>query len=77
MFDVSAWEIGLVAVVMLVVLGPNKFVELAKTAGCIYKKMRTSWQQTVAEAKQTVDDVSSDQITHNTKTSNDQDAHEP
>ena len=75
MFDVSAWEIGLVGVVMLLILGPDRFVKMAKTSGRVYKKMRIAWRKMMSEAQDAVDDVSVDKAASDKTTSNNQDGH--
>ncbi len=44
MFDFSFGEIGLIAVVALVVLGPERLPKVARTAGVLVRRARTSWQ---------------------------------
>ncbi len=44
MFDFSFGEIGLVAVVALLVLGPERLPKVARTAGVLVRRARASWQ---------------------------------
>src|SRR4029078_12967511 len=44
MFDVGMGEIGLIAVVGLLVLGPERLPRVAPTAGALLRKARNSWQ---------------------------------
>ncbi len=44
MFDFSFSEIGLIAVVGLLVLGPERLPKVARTAGALVRRARTSWQ---------------------------------
>jgi len=44
MFDFSFGELGLIAVVALVVLGPERLPKVARTAGALVRRARTSWQ---------------------------------
>jgi sec-independent protein translocase protein TatB len=44
MFDFSFGEVGLIAVVALVVLGPERLPKVARTAGALLRRARTSWQ---------------------------------
>jgi sec-independent protein translocase protein TatB len=44
MFDFSFGEIGLVAVVALLVLGPERLPKVARTAGALLRRARSSWQ---------------------------------
>jgi sec-independent protein translocase protein TatB len=44
MFDFSFGEIGLVAVVALLVLGPERLPKVARTAGALVRRARASWQ---------------------------------
>ncbi len=44
MFDVGMGEIGLIAVVALLVLGPERLPGAARTAGALLRKARQSWQ---------------------------------
>jgi sec-independent protein translocase protein TatB len=49
MFDFSFGEIGLIAVVALVVLGPERLPKVARTAGALVRRARTSWQSVKIE----------------------------
>ena len=44
MFDFSFSEIGLIAVVALLVLGPERLPRVARTAGALARRARNSWQ---------------------------------
>lgn len=44
MFDFSFGELGLIAIVALVVLGPERLPKVARTAGFFARKARASWQ---------------------------------
>ena len=44
MFDLSFGELGLVAVVALLVLGPERLPGAARTAGALLRRLRNSWQ---------------------------------
>ena len=43
MFDVSLAKLFLLALIALLVLGPEKMVEMARTAGKLLRKLRQSW----------------------------------
>ncbi|TLY52273.1 MAG: twin-arginine translocase subunit TatB [Gammaproteobacteria bacterium] len=76
MFDFSFSEIGLIAVVALVVLGPERLPKVARTAGALVRRARASWQsvrdeiereleaeefkRSLAEARQTATDLQRD-----------------
>lgn len=44
MFDIGFSEIALVALVALIVLGPERLPRVARTAGALLRRARTSWQ---------------------------------
>ena len=44
MFDVSFSELALIAVVALLVLGPERLPRVARTAGALLRRARSSWQ---------------------------------
>ena len=44
MFDIGFSEIGLIAVVALLVLGPERLPKVARTAGALVRRARASWQ---------------------------------
>jgi sec-independent protein translocase protein TatB len=44
MFDFSFGEVGLIAVVALLVLGPERLPRVARTAGALVRRARNSWQ---------------------------------
>jgi sec-independent protein translocase protein TatB len=43
MFDIGMGELGLIAVVGLLVLGPERLPRVARTAGALLRKARNSW----------------------------------
>jgi sec-independent protein translocase protein TatB len=49
MFDVGMGEIGLIAIVALLVLGPERLPGAARTAGALLRKARQSWQNVRVE----------------------------
>ncbi|MER3547206.1 MAG: twin-arginine translocase subunit TatB [Rhodanobacteraceae bacterium] len=49
MFDVSFGEILLIAVVALVVLGPERLPGAARTAGALLRRVRRGWDSVRAE----------------------------
>ena len=49
MFDVGFSEIALVAVVALLVLGPERLPRVARTAGALVRRARSSWQNVRSE----------------------------
>lgn len=44
MFDIGTGELALIAVVALLVLGPERLPKAARTAGALVRRARTSWQ---------------------------------
>ena len=44
MFDIGVGELGLIAVVGLLVLGPERLPRVARTTGALLRKARQSWQ---------------------------------
>lgn len=49
MFDVGMGEIGLIGVVALLVLGPERLPGAARTAGALLRKARQSWHNVQQE----------------------------
>jgi sec-independent protein translocase protein TatB len=49
MFDIGMGEIGLIGVVALLVLGPERLPGAARTAGALLRKARQSWQNVQQE----------------------------
>lgn len=49
MFDIGAGELGLIAIVGLLVLGPERLPRVARTAGALLRKARQSWQSVRAD----------------------------
>ena len=49
MFDIGMGELGLIAVVGLLVLGPERLPRVARTAGALLRKARSSWQSVRAD----------------------------
>ena len=44
MFDLSFGELAMIAVVALLVLGPERLPGAARTAGALLRRVRNSWQ---------------------------------
>lgn len=44
MFDIGIGEVGLIAIVALLVLGPERLPKVARTSGALLRKARQSWQ---------------------------------
>ncbi|HET8941786.1 MAG TPA: Sec-independent protein translocase protein TatB [Rudaea sp.] len=51
MFDIGMGEIGLLGVVALLVLGPERLPGAARTAGALLRKARQSWQSVRSEVE--------------------------
>lgn len=49
MFDISFGELFLIAVVALVVLGPERLPGAARTAGALFRRVRRGWDSVRAE----------------------------
>jgi sec-independent protein translocase protein TatB len=49
MFDVGTGELALIAVVALLVLGPERLPKAARTAGALVRRARASWQSVRSE----------------------------
>ncbi len=49
MFDIGFSEIALIAVVALLVLGPERLPKAARTAGALLRRARSSWQNVRSE----------------------------
>ena len=49
MFDIGMGELGLIAVVGLLVLGPERLPRVARTTGILLRKARASWQSVRAD----------------------------
>lgn len=49
MFDVGMGEVGLIAVIALLVLGPERLPGAARTAGALLRKARQGWLSVRAE----------------------------
>src|SRR5215467_10908225 len=49
MFDIGMGEIGLLALVGLLVLGPERLPRVARTTGALLRKARASWSSVRAD----------------------------
>lgn len=49
MFDIGSGEFALIAVVALLVLGPERLPGAARTAGALLRRARNSWQNVRTE----------------------------
>lgn len=54
MFDVGFSEIALIAVVALLVLGPERLPGFARTLGALVRRARTSWQSVKSEIEREI-----------------------
>ncbi len=70
MFDIGTGELGLIALIALLVLGPERLPGAARTAGALLRKARQSWsnvreeierelaaEELKASMKKAVDDI--------------------
>ena len=55
MFDIGMGELGLIAVVGLLVLGPERLPRVARTTGILLRKARQSWQSVRADIERELD----------------------
>lgn len=55
MFDIGFSEIALIAVVALLVLGPERLPKVARTAGALMRRARASWQNVRTEIERELD----------------------
>jgi sec-independent protein translocase protein TatB len=51
MFDIGFWELVIIALVALLIVGPERLPELAQNAGRIIKKVRSFIQSTKREVE--------------------------
>ena len=49
MFDIGFSELALIAVVALLVLGPERLPKVARTTGALLRRARSSWQDVRGE----------------------------
>ena len=49
MFDIGFSELALIAVVALLVLGPERLPKVARTVGALLRRARSSWQDVRGE----------------------------
>ena len=49
MFDIGMGELGLIAIVGLLVLGPERLPRVARTTGILLRKARQSWHSVRAD----------------------------
>ena len=55
MFDIGFWELGLIAVIALVILGPERLPRAARTAGLWLGRARRMMAEVKADIKREVD----------------------
>ena len=51
MFDIGMGELGLIAIVGLLVLGPERLPRVARTTGVLLRKARQSWASVRADIR--------------------------
>jgi len=71
MFDVGFSEIALIAVVALLVLGPERLPKVARTAGALVRRARTSWQNVKTEIERELEAEDLKKTIHETRRSAD------
>jgi len=55
MLDISIWEMGVIAVVALLVFGPNRLPEIAKKTGKFLANAQAKWRHIKTEIDQMSD----------------------
>ncbi len=59
-FGIGTWELLMIAVIALVVLGPRQMISLARKAGEYLRILNQLWQKTSAELKDQLDEIEDD-----------------
>lgn len=62
MLDISFGKLLLLAIVALVVLGPERLPHAARTAGTLLRRVRSSWQSVQAEVER---EIAADEMRRN------------
>jgi len=57
MFDIGFWEIAVIAIVALLVVGPNELPNLLRTVGALVKKVRRFIREAKADLDQEINKV--------------------
>jgi len=57
MFDIGFWELLIIAVVLLLVMGPERLPEVAKQAAFLIRKARQTMYQLRNEMQEEIDDT--------------------
>jgi len=69
MFDIGMGELGLIAVVALLVLGPERLPGAARTAGALLRKARQSWHSVQQEIER---ELAAEELKRNLRTTAEQ-----
>lgn len=67
MFDIGFSEIALIAVVALLVLGPERLPKVARTVGALVRRARSSWQDVRNEIERELAAEDLKQTIHDTR----------
>lgn len=59
-FGIGLWELLMIAVIALVVLGPRQMIILSRKAGEYLRVLNQMWQKTSAEIKDQLDEIKDD-----------------
>ncbi len=59
-FGIGLWEVLMIAVIALVVLGPRQMIILSRKAGEYLRLLNQMWQKASAEIKDQLDDIDDD-----------------
>lgn len=56
-FGIGSWEILVIAILALVILGPKQMIMLARKAGELLRRLQQEWEQTYGTLQRELKDI--------------------
>lgn len=56
-FGIGSWELLVIAILALVILGPKQMIMLARKAGELLRRLQQEWEQTYGTLQREIKDI--------------------
>jgi Tat protein translocase TatB subunit len=61
-FGIGSWEVLVIAILALVILGPKQMIVLARKAGELLRRLQQEWEQTYGTLQREMKEIETDTI---------------
>ncbi|MEK9164194.1 MAG: twin-arginine translocase TatA/TatE family subunit [Chloroflexota bacterium] len=68
-FGIGSWEVLVIAILALVILGPKQMIIMARKAGELLRRLQREWERTYGTLEREMKDIETDVTTPTSKSS--------